>query len=112
MLGGKEWGDRDHLLIFAYQLYLDTTCPECGGYVLECRNPANRGVYEVAQDAYCYRKAALEDVTRAEKFEPENGQLLSVCEIDPGIVARPGLVLQSGQDALAEADDGQDRAEG
>ena len=104
MLGGKEWGERDHLLIFAYQRYLDTTCPECGGYVLECRNPANRGVYEVTQDAYCFRKAALEDVTRAEKFEPENGQLFSVRAIDPEIVTRSGLVLQRGEDTATEAD--------
>lgn len=111
MLGGTEWGERDHLLIFAYQRYLDTTCPECGGYVLECRNPANRGVYEVTQDAYCFRKAALEDVTRAEKFEPENGQLFSVRAIDPEIVTRPGLVLQCGEDAATEAERGDHQSE-
>ena len=111
MLGGTEWGERDHLLIFAYQRYLDTTCPECGGYVLECRNAANRGVYEVTQDAYCFRKAALEDVTRAEKFEPENGQLFSVRAIDPEIVTRPRLVLQGGEDAATEAERGDHQAE-
>lgn len=69
-------------------------------------------MYEVTQDAYCFRKAALDEVTRSEKFEPENGQLLSVRAIDPEIVTRPGLVLQGGEDALSEADDGQQRAEG
>lgn len=112
MLGGVEWGQRDHLLIFAYQRYLDTLCPECGGYVVECRNPDNRGVYEVDQSGYCYRKMALEDVTRAEKFKPEHGQLFSVREIDAGIVARSGLVLQGREDALPESDGGDDKAEG
>lgn len=106
MLGGTEWGVRDHLLIFAYQRYLDTTCPECGGYVIECRNPENKGVYEVTTDAYCYRKEALEDTTRAEKFKPENGQLFRVREIDESIVKRGGLVLQGREDATAEADSG------
>lgn len=91
--GGTEWGQRDHLLVLAYQRYLDTTCPECGGYVVECRNPANKGVYEVLTDSYCYRKEALEDVTHAEKFKAENGQLFSVREIDPSIVSRGGLAL-------------------
>jgi hypothetical protein len=93
MVGGSEWGERDHLLIFAYQRYLDTICPECGGYVVECRNPDNKGVYEVLTDSYCYRKEALEDVTRAEKFKAENGQLFSVREIDPDIITRAELSI-------------------
>jgi hypothetical protein len=100
--GGKEWGERDHLLLLAYQRYLDTTCPECGGYVLECRDPDNRGVYEVALDAFCYRKQALEDVTRAEKFEAEHGQLFSVRPIDESIVKRPALTIHGGEDAHTE----------
>jgi hypothetical protein len=111
MLGGTEWGERDHLLIFAYQRYLDTLCPECGGYVVECRNPANRGVYEVDQSGYCYRKQALEDVTRAEKFEAEHGQLFSVRPIDESIVHRGGLVLQGGEDADSESGEHEEQAE-
>lgn len=88
--------------MLAYQRYVDTTCAECGGYVLECRNPANRGVYEVDTGTYCYRKQALEDVTRAEKFEAEHGQLFSVRPIDESVVSRPTLTLHSGKDANAE----------
>lgn len=80
-------------MLMAYQKYIDTTCPECGGYVVECRNPDNKGVYEVATDRFCYRKMALEDTTRAEKFSPENGQLFTVREIDESIVSRGPLTL-------------------
>lgn len=111
MLGGTEWGERDHLLVFAYQRYLDTTCPECGGYVVECRNPDNRGVYEVDRSAYCYRKQALEEVTRAEKFDPEHGQLFSVREIDESIVRRAPLTLQRGEDAHSEAGEDEQHAQ-
>ena len=89
LLGGVEWGERDHLLILAYQRYLDTTCAECGGYALECRNPENNGVYTVNTDAYCYRTAELHSVTRADGYTPEDGQLLRVEEIDADVVTRP-----------------------
>lgn len=81
------------MLLLSYQKYVDTTCPECGGYVIECRNPANKGVYEVSTDVYCYRKQALEDTTRAEKFKAENGQLFSVHAIDESIVTRAPLTF-------------------
>ena len=104
MVGGTEWGERDHLLIFAYQRYLDTICPECGGYMLECRNPANQGVYEVNTDLYCYRKEALEDTTRAEKFKAENGQVFNVKEIDASLVSRAPLPLNGGQHSAQVSD--------
>lgn len=91
----------------AYQRYLDTTCSECGGYVLECRNPDNNGVYTVNQDAYCYRTAELHSVTRADNFKAEDGQLLRVEEIDADVVTRPPLsLLDGGEEALGESDPG------
>lgn len=103
-LGGEEWGHRDHLLVLAYQRYLDTTCSECGGYVLECRDSANAGVYEVVQDQFCYRKAALEEVTGRKDWESEPGQVLSVQAIDPAVVTRSAVAT------LTPPDQEQDQA--
>ena len=113
LLGGTEWGERDHLLILAYQRYLDTTCSECGGYALECRNPENNGVYTVVDDTYCYRAAELHSVTRAAGFKPDDGQLLYVEEIDADVVTRPPFSLfEGGEDALTESDADHQQAEG
>lgn len=91
MVGGTEWGEMDHLLILAYQRYLDLTCTECGGFVLECRNAEHKGVYEVDQTITCYRKQALDDVTKAKDYKPENGQVLSVRPIDDSLIKESGL---------------------
>lgn len=56
--------------------------------MLECRDPANAGVYEVVQDRVCYRKQALEEVTGAKDWKPEPGQVLTVEEIDESVVTR------------------------
>lgn len=87
----------DHLLILAYQRYLDLTCNECGGFVLECRNAQHKGVYEVDQTVTCYRKQALEDVTKAKDYKPENGQVLSVRAIDESLIRESGLTYDPDQ---------------
>lgn len=91
-LGGKEWGYRDHLLAFAYQLYLDTKCGECGGSVFECRNPDNAGVFE-ALDVTCHRKAAVDDRTGQQGFKPEPGQMFYAAPIDEDLVSGSGVTL-------------------
>ena len=97
MGGDEEWGERDHLLIFAYQRYQDTTCPECGGYVLECRDEANRGVYTVASGT-CFRKAEVDETTGRDGYKPEPGEVLRIEEIDADIVTRPAWSLPAASD--------------
>lgn len=99
----------DHTLIYAYQRYVDTTCHECGGYTLECRDPANRNVYVASTDIYCHRKAAIDEVTKAENFKPESGQLLSVAPVDEDLVTLPGFLLYSDSHTpeVPEADQGE-----
>ena len=112
MGGGEEWGERDHLLIFAYQRFQDTTCPECGGYVLECRDEKNRGVYTVASGT-CFRKAEVDEATGRDGYKAEPGEVLRIEEIDADIVTRPALSLfEGGEGALTEPDEGEQQAEG
>lgn len=59
--------------------------------MFECRDSANAGVYEVVQDQFCYRKAALEEVTGRKDWESDPGQVLSVQEIDPAVVTRSAV---------------------
>lgn len=59
--------------------------------MLECRDPANAGVYEVRQDLWCYRKQALDELTGKDGWKAEPGQVLTVGEIDESVVTRPTL---------------------
>lgn len=85
----REWGWLDSLLIYAYQRFVDTTCSECGGYVFECRDPDNQHKYVVDTNGACYRKEALDDVTRAKDYKPKNGQVLRVAPIDDDLISWP-----------------------
>lgn len=61
-------------------------------------------MYVVNDEAYCYRAAELQSVTRADNFKPDDGQLLRVEEIDADVVTRPAwLLLNGSEDAPAEA---------
>ena len=71
---------------FAYTLYLEGLC-DCGRPKWECRNEANRGLYEVS-DVTCYAQAAVEEHTRQEKFKADPGQRFYAREIDEDLVVR------------------------
>jgi len=89
-LGGREWGEQDRLLAFAYQLYLDLVCPACGGNVQVCRNDSNEGIFE-ALDTKCHRRAAVDERTGQQGFKPEPGQMFYASPIDDGLVKGSGL---------------------
>lgn len=74
---------------------------DCGRPKSECRNDANRGLYEVA-DVTCYAQAAIEEHTGQAGFKPEPGQRFYAAEIDPELVTRRTFT------PLADADDGGD----
>ena len=90
-LGGREWGQRDHLLVYAYQLYLELVCPVCGGSVLVCRNEANAGLFEL-QESTCHRRVPVDEKTRQKDFKAEPGQLLYGAPIDDDLVKGSGLL--------------------
>lgn len=71
---------------FAYTLYVDGTC-ECGRPKVECRNDANRGLYEVA-DVTCHAQAAVDEHTGQEKFKPDPGQRFYAVELDADLITR------------------------
>lgn len=77
---------KDRLLEFAYTLYVEGMC-ECGRPKSECRNDANRGLYEVA-DITCHAQAAVEEHTGQEKFKADPGQRFYATEIDADLVTR------------------------
>lgn len=77
---------KDRLLEFAYTLYVEGMC-ECGRPKFECRNEANRGLYEVA-DVTCYAQAAVEEHTSQKDFKPEPGQRFYAVEIDEELITR------------------------
>lgn len=60
---------------------------ECGAPKFECRNEANRGLYEVA-DVTCYKQAAIEEHTGQDKFKPDPGQRFYAVEIDDELITR------------------------
>ena len=99
-----EWKDR--LLEFAYTLYVEGMC-ECGRPKSECRDDANRGLYEVA-DITCHAQAAVEEHTGQEKFKPEPGQRFYAREIDDDLITRrtfAPLVRNGSDDANNEGDE-------
>lgn len=59
----------------------------------ECRNKSNRNKYVADLENYCYRQAAVDDVTKRDKWKPANGQLISVQPIDEDLITRTGLSL-------------------
>lgn len=71
---------------FAYTLYVEGLC-DCGRPKFECRNEANRGLYEAA-DITCYAQAAIEERTGQNGFKPEPGQRFYAQEIDDELVTR------------------------
>ena len=77
---------KDRLLEFAYTLYLEGMC-DCGRPKVECRNPANAGLYE-ASDSTCYAQAAIEERTGQQGFKPEPGQRFYATEIDEELITR------------------------
>ena len=71
---------------FAYTLYVEGLC-DCGRPKWECRNEANRGLYE-ASDTTCYAQAAVEEHTGQDKFKPDPGQRFYATEIDEELITR------------------------
>lgn len=98
-LGGKEWGLRDHLLVFAHQIYLDTKCPRCGQSVYVCRNEKNNGIFQ-AESTACYAQASIDERTAQQGYKPEPGEMLYALPIDDDLVSRSGLVFQSEKNPL------------
>ena len=82
---------------FAYTLYLDGLC-ECGRPLWECRNEANRGLYEVG-DVTCYAQAAIEEHTSQKGFKPDPGQRFFAREIDDELVTRRTFAADPRKDA-------------
>ena len=80
---------------FAYTLYLEGLC-DCGRPKWECRNEANRGLYEVS-DVTCYAQAAVEEHTRQEKFKADPGQRFYAREIDEELVVRRSFAGNTNQ---------------
>lgn len=72
---------------FAYTLYIEGMCGECGRPKDECRNPDNDGLY-VADSVTCYAQAAVEEHTGQQGFKPDPGQRFYATEIDPELVTR------------------------
>lgn len=60
---------------------------DCGRPKVECRNDANRGLYEVA-DVTCHAQAAVEEHTGQEKFKADPGQRFYATEIDEELITR------------------------
>lgn len=71
---------------FAYTLYLEGLC-DCGRPKFECRNDANRGLYEVA-DITCHAQAAIEEHTGQKDFKAEPGQRFYATELDDELITR------------------------
>jgi hypothetical protein len=90
-------------LEFAYTLYVEGLC-ECGRPKFECRNEANRGLYEVA-DITCYAQAAVEEYTGQEKFKPDPGQRFYAREIDEELITRRTFGGENSHQITAANDD-------
>lgn len=103
-MGGKEWGQRDYLLVLAYQLYLDSTCGHCGNSVYVCHNDANQGLYEV-QASQCYPRAATDERKAAKGYKPEPGEVLYAVPIDVDLIAGSGFVFAPDSDADQKRDE-------
>lgn len=86
---------------FAYTLYIEGMC-DCGRPKFECRNEANRGLYEVA-DVTCHAQAAVEEHTGQEKFKADPGQRFYATEIDEDLITRRALTV------FPDADNGDDK---
>jgi hypothetical protein len=87
-------------LEFAYTLYVEGLC-DCGRPKWECRNEANRGLYEVA-DVTCFAQAAVEEHTGQDKFKADPGQRFYATEIDDELITRRAFAV------LPDADNGDD----
>lgn len=85
---------------FAYTLYVEGLC-DCGRPKWECRNEANRGLYEVA-DVTCYAQAAVEEHTGQDKFKADPGQRFYASEIDDELITRRAFAV------LPDANNGDD----
>lgn len=80
---------------------------DCGRPKHECRNDANRGLYEVA-DVTCYAQAAIEEHTGQKDFKADPGQRFYAVEIDAELVTRRTFapLLDESGDEQADADKG------
>ena len=54
----EPWGRFDFLLLEAYQILQDETCPKCGHPVWLCRSTSNKIEFK-AQEGYCASERAL-----------------------------------------------------
>lgn len=90
-LGGREWGSRDHLLVFAFQLYEDNKCSSCGRSVLVCRNEDNKGVWE-AEATICTAQAAIQERQSQSGYTPEPGEMLYSRPIDDDLLTGSGII--------------------
>jgi hypothetical protein len=92
-------------LEFAYTLYVEGMC-DCGRPKFECRNEANRGLYEVA-DVTCHAQAAIEEHTGQKGFKAEPGQRFYATELDDELITRRTFApLPNPDDGGQEADKG------
>ena len=66
------WGEVDHLLTFAYTLYLAGMC-SCGHPTKVCQHPDNDGWFE-AKSVVCNAQAEIDRITGAEKYKPAPGE--------------------------------------
>lgn len=78
--------------------------------MLVCRNDDNMGQFE-ALDSTCHKQAAIDERTHQKDFKAEPGQLFYAAPIDEDLVAGGGLVFEGVEDALPEADGGEDQAD-
>ena len=72
-LGGCKWGESDHLLTFAYTLYLAGMC-SCGHPKHLCQHPDNDGWYK-AETVICNAQAAIDNITGKDGYKAEPGEL-------------------------------------
>ena len=92
---------------FAYTLYVEGLC-DCGRPKWECRNEANRGLYEVA-DVTCFAQATVEEHTGQDKFKADPGQRFYATEIDDELITRRAFAVltdaNNGDDEPGQRDD-------
>lgn len=73
----KKWKPFDFLLLEAYQILQDETCPQCGQPIWLCRS-TDRNVTVSIQRARCFATAELE------KAQDKIGQKNNKSKLQPG----------------------------
>lgn len=82
-------------MVFAYQIYLDTKCRQCGRSVHVCRNEANVGIFQ-AETTACHAQASIDERTSQQGYKAEPGEMVYATPIDDDLVAGSGLVFKRG----------------